>query len=69
MYGFLTPILIGQPDVLPSGHGRDSPMVGIVGIMCGLVLATLIGLGLYLVALLRQNHHILPEKRSQAGLI
>ncbi|KAF9466967.1 hypothetical protein BDZ94DRAFT_1305830 [Collybia nuda] len=45
----------GSPDLLPSGHGRDSPTAAIVGIIGGLALVVLIGIGLYLTALLRQN--------------
>lgn len=51
----LTSIIIGRQDILPSGHGRDSPVVAIVGIVCGLAFAVLFGVGLYLLALLRQS--------------
>ncbi|KAF9463131.1 hypothetical protein BDZ94DRAFT_1298071, partial [Collybia nuda] len=45
----------GREDLLPSGHGRDSPVVAIVGIVCGLGFAVLFGIGLYLFALIRQK--------------
>lgn len=63
----LTSILIGLPDLLPSGHGRDSPIAAIAGIICGLTLVMLVGIGLYLVALLRQSGRISLEQSYRDG--
>ncbi|KAF9463136.1 hypothetical protein BDZ94DRAFT_639244 [Collybia nuda] len=46
-----------EQDFLPSGHVADGnpPLVPVVGILCALTLAALLGIGLYLLALIRQG--------------